>query len=62
MFLNNFELLLLSCNQIDIEVVISIKNGWSTICLGKNYTSGTLTIPAVKSQNFADFTGTRKST
>ena len=31
-FLNNFELLLLlSCNQIHIEVVISIKHGWNNV-------------------------------
>ena len=33
-FLGNFELkLLLGCNQIDIEAVVSIKYGWS-IMLG----------------------------
>ena len=31
-------------------------------CLGKNHKSGTLSIPATKSQNFVDFTGVRKST
>ena len=35
-FLSNFELmLLLSCNQIDIEAVISIKCGWKTIVWAK---------------------------
>ena len=35
-FLSNFELMLLvSCNQIDIEVVISIKYGWNTIAWAK---------------------------
>ena len=34
--LSNFELTFyLSCDQIDIEVVISIKFGWNTIAWGK---------------------------
>ena len=35
-FLSNFELLLwLSCNQIDVEVVISIRYGWNAITWAK---------------------------
>ena len=39
-FLRNFELLLwVSCSQIDIKVVISIKYVWNTFCLGKGHAS-----------------------
>lgn len=39
-------------------MVITITKGWNTIAwLDKNHTSGTLSITAVKSKNFVDFTG-----
>ena len=49
-------------------VIIPLKKWVEHYCLGKNHTSGTLSIPAaksiaaVKSQNFVNFTGAQKST
>ena len=54
-------MLLVSCNQTDIEVLISIKYGWNTIAWAKT-ASGTLSKPAAKSQNFVYSTGVQKST
>ena len=65
--LSNFELtLLLSCNQIDIEVVVSIKYGQRTIVWAKiihlgHHTHNKIYTTVAKSQNFVDFTGAQKS-
>ena len=70
-FLSNFQLpLWLSCSQIDIKVVISIKYGWNTIAWAKSCIWDILftmyevskSIIAAKSQNYVDSSGAQKPT
>ena len=70
-FLSNFQLpLWLSCSQIDIKVVISIKYGWNTIAWAKLCIWDILftmhevskSIVAAKSQNYVDSSGAQKPT
>ena len=51
-FLRNFKLLLwLSCSQIDINMVISIKYVWNTYCLQKGHAPRTFYSNCVRCQN-----------